>query len=752
MERRDFLKYIGAGGVGAGLGLVFGQATRPPGAKLIPYLIPPEDIVPGVGRWYASLCAQCGAGCGIMVKVMEGRAKKIEGNPLHPVSKGGLCARGQAGLQALYNPDRIKGPLKRGGSRGSGSFTEIGWDEGISILSRNLSETNAKGASAGLYLLTQRLSGSIKALMDAFIAAYGQPNRPNANWPNANWIEYGLLDHRNLAYANMVSLGVAETPHYDIANTKYLLSFGADFSSTWLSPVNYSHGYGMMRQGGGARGRLVSVEPRMSLTGANADEWVPARPGSEAALALSMAHVILEEGLYRGPDAPAWRALLRDFRPRDVSRAADVAEERIRRIAIEFARTRPSLAMAGDGVSSCENGASGVAAINVLNHVAGNMGVKGGVMPNPVGPFKAAHVDFKSSLGALASNAEAGRVSALILYDSNPVFTAPGAIKSGGSLDKIPFIASMSSFMDETTAMADLILPAHVALEDWGDDVPNPGAGLGVATVMQPVVGPVYNTKGLGDIFIALAESMGGRVAERMPKGPFAEYLRDRWKDVYAGDRRVSEGSISFDEFWGALLARGGWWGVDATVARGSSVSPRGVEPLLPKGMARFEGDEKAYPLYLVLYPQNGLRDGSGANLPWLQELPDPMTSVVWGTWVEINPRTAEDLGIREGDLVNIESPHGKISAPAYLYPGIRPDTIAVPIGQGHKAYGRYAAGRGANPLELIAYREDALTGASPLNATRVRAASAGVPGNLVKMEGSTRELGRGIVKTVTAG
>ncbi|MEK7772842.1 MAG: twin-arginine translocation signal domain-containing protein, partial [Deltaproteobacteria bacterium] len=129
MKRRNFLKYLGVGGAGFGLGYVFKQATKPPGAKLIPYVIPPDDVIPGVANWYASRCTQCGAGCGVVVKVLEGRAKKIEGNPLHPISRGKLCARGQAAVQALYNPDRIKGPLKRNGGNGSGSFTEISWEE-----------------------------------------------------------------------------------------------------------------------------------------------------------------------------------------------------------------------------------------------------------------------------------------------------------------------------------------------------------------------------------------------------------------------------------------------------------------------------------------------------------------------------------------------------------------------------------------------------------------------------------------------
>ena len=151
-------------------------------------------------------------------------------------------------------------------------------------------------------------------------------------------------------------------------------------------------------------------------------------------------------------------------------------------------------------------------------------------------------------------------------------------------------------------------------------------------------------------------------------------------------------------------------------------------------------------------YAHAGFLDGRGANLPWLQELPDQMTSVVWGSWVEINPQTARKLGIKEGDMVAVESPEGRIEVPAYLYPGIRPDTVAMPIGQGHKAYGRYAEKRGANPIEILPAVEDSATGAYALNSTRVKISrgSSSSREKMVKMEGSTDELGRGIVQTIS--
>ncbi|MBI5345099.1 MAG: molybdopterin-dependent oxidoreductase, partial [Deltaproteobacteria bacterium] len=522
MKRRDFLKFIGVGGAGAGLGFLFGKVTKPPGAKLIPYLVPPEDIIPGTATWYASLCSECGAGCGTLVKVMEGRAKKIEGNPKHPVNKGKLCARGHASLQALYNPDRIKGPQKRTGERGANNFTEITWEEGISILSKKLSEIGGGAGADKLYFLTEPLKGHLGALASVFMSTYG----------SSNYIPYELFQRRNLAYANEASMSLGAFPHYDIENTNYLLSFGADFSTSWLSPVAYSLGYGRMRQGRGERGRLVQVEPRMSLTGANADEWIAPRPGTEGILALSIAYAMVEKGYARAGDASSWRTALAKFRPKEVSAASDVDEERIYRIAKEFGTARPSLAIGGDNMDAYENGASSLYAVNILNHLAGSIGIKGGLIPNPEGVLKG-EKRYGKGIGTLLGAAAAGHAGALIVYNANPVFTAPKAAKAAEALRKIPFIASLSGFMDETTAMADLILPAHHPLEDWGDDFNEPSIGYQVATVRQPAVSPFVNTMPLGDIILAAGKGAGGRLKDKMPWDSFGDFLKDSWKGIY---------------------------------------------------------------------------------------------------------------------------------------------------------------------------------------------------------------------------
>jgi len=416
--------------------------------------------------------------------------------------------------------------------------------------------------------------------------------------------------------------------------------------------------------------------------------------------------------------------------------------------------------MGGDGLASYENGADSLMAVNVLNHLGGALGREGGLIPNPDELFFVGgrqSMDFGRGISDLAKEAAAMRVKALILHNTNPLFTTSPKLGLSEALKNIPFICAMTSFMDETSAMADLILPLNTSFEDWGDDFVNPGVGAPAATLMQPVVSPVYKSKGSGDIFIALAKSMGGKLAKDFDWTDYHEYLRAGWKDIYKNNKEVSRGSLTFERFWNKLLQKGGWWKTAKPGAvKAASLTPRKAKAALAAKEAGFSGDKVAYPLYLLLYPQAGHLDGRGANLPWLQELPDPISTVVWGSWVEINPLTAKKIGVKEGDQVTVQSPYGELKAFVYPYPGIRPDTVALPIGQGHKLYGRYAEGRGVNPIEIIPAVENSESGAMALNCTRVKIKRFDGLGRMVKIEASAKEHGtstahgRPIVQTIT--
>jgi len=714
MKRRTFLQLSGMTAASA---LLAGCQSQ--NEKLIPYLIPPDEgVTPGRANYYASSCNLCPAGCGILVRVSEGRAKKVEGNLDHPVNRGRLCARGQAILQELYHPDRLQQPLRRSGPRGSGEFTKISWTEGLNLLVGKLKELQRERATDRLSMLTPQLSGSLAALVSGFMSSFGSPHHLTCDLLSPDW----------LRKANRQSFGQTGLPFYDVAETRYLLSFGADFVENHLSPVQYGNAFGRMRQERDTvRGHFTYVGGRMSLTGASADRWMPARPGSEGALALGMARLILTETLY---DKGALAAnglrpdeLLGRINAYDLPRVAELtglAKETIAEVAREFATTRPSLAMAGETVAFHTNGPEAVRAIQLLNLLAGNLNHPGGVYPSvsPSGPENSF-----TELLALVNNMREGRIK-LALIKGDPVHTVPQATGFQEALDKVPFIVSFSTLIDDTALQADLILPDHAALESWGDVIPQAGSRHKVYGLMQPVVTPLHDTRQFADVLLAMASELGGAVAAANPRKSALELVKETIRKQVAPEK-----GNDLEALWVDLLRRGGHFNSDGTP--GNEYRWISTSPLPNPARPEFAGDVKQFPLHLQLFPSIAFSDGRGAPFPWLQQLPDPMSTVVWDSWIEINPATAASLGISHGDLVEVISPRGSLRLPAVIYPGIRPDLVAIPMGQGHKWGGRYAKGRGVNPLELL----ELVKGSEKQpawNATRVRVTRISKHGDLV--------------------
>ncbi|TDJ37782.1 MAG: twin-arginine translocation signal domain-containing protein [Gammaproteobacteria bacterium] len=740
IERRDFLKLVGAGSVGVGAGFYLRESIKHPMEHLIPHVVAPEDFSTGIDTWYNTVCSMCAAGCGISVRTREGRVKKIEGNPSHPVSQGRLCALGQAGPQVLYNPDRLTGPLMQTGERGSGAFAQITWDEGLSKVADRLDLLRAAERGNRVCLLSQGVRGHLAQLFERFVDQLG----------SERLLHYDF-DHPHTLYAaNQRFFGEQRLPYYDLKNTRYLLSFGADYLGSWISPVHHSLGFGHSRQGRpDVRGRFVQIEPRMSLSGAAADEWIAARPGTEGLLALAVAHHILSKGYYQGADRADWIAVLAGYTTTEVAAQTGVPAETIVRLADAFAQTQPSLAIGGGSAGNHSNGVDTLVAVNALNYLVGNLGKAGGLVfnPEPAGPTTHPHQASYRTMLEFVEDARRGNIEVLIVNGTNPVFTLPSAAGFAEALAEIPLIVSLSSFLDETTALADVILPSHTYLESWGDDFPEPGVGFPVGAVSQPVASPLYDTRATGDIILGLAQRLD--MNDVLPWSSMEDCIKDGWRQIHergGGDVRTE----SFESFWRAVLTAGVWG--EETHRESTFTLDKSVIAGIGVQAPEFSGASDDYPFILHPYLSTTLHDGRAANLPWLQELPDPMTSVVYGSWVEMNPVTAKGLGLTEGDLVDIESPHGRIRAPVYVYPAIMPDVIAMPIGQGHAEYGRYARNRGVNPIEILSPQMEPQTGSLASSATRVKITATGRRAELVKTGGNSRDLGRNIVQTTGAG
>jgi len=744
IQRRDFLKITAAGGAVAAL-----EGCGNPDHQLIRF-IPEEDLLPGIATWKPSICTLCPAGCGTLVRVMQGEAevirngqlgimkmglaKMIQGNPAHPISQGKLCPRGLGELQVTYHPDRIKSPLQRTGERGSNQFKEITWDEAIKQLVDRLSPRQASTVSSGWFgFLTPPLRGQRKTIVDAFSYAL-----------KGGHIEVAFFDPGVALRANFESFGQsAQLPTADLRHSNYVLSFGADFLGTWNSPVAQSIGYGEMRKGRpGQRGKFVQFESRVSQTGANADEWIACPPGAEGAIALGLAHVIVSEKLRPAPAGLDLSA----YAPEAIENQFGVKAASISRIAREAAANSPAVALIGDAGTAQSNGLFNARAVNILNVLLGSVGKPGGLNFSPALPLRG--TELLRSKAELARPEGPGSVptydviasgtkppQVLFLHDANLLFSSPASQGYRALIEKAGFIASFGSFTDETSAFADLILPDHSPLESWLDDAPESGSLLTVASLAPPAMAPLHNTRSMPDVLLEVAQQLGGGVAKALPWKTYDEALKAAFTQLY-NDKGKSSAKDA-DEFWSNAQSQGGWWSASespAPITPGRTSLPAKFEPAL------FDGDAAAFPFHFVPFASQMFYDGSLAHLPWMQEAPDPLSSVMWGTWVEINNRTAEKLGVKMGDTVEVASQHGSLQAPALVTPAIAPDVIAMPIGQGHTNFTRYATNRGANPISILAPMKVEGTESLAWAATRVKVTRVG-DGKLVMFGASMEEL-----------
>ncbi len=661
MERRDFLKVLGVAGAGATAAGCAGEPER-----LIPYLVQPEEIVPGVSTMYRTTCRECPAGCGMTVRTREGRAIKAEGSAASPISHGKLCARGQASLHGLYDPDRVPQALIREGS----SWSRVSWDRAEQSLAEAVLQ-----AGGNAVLLSRAEPGSMDRMLDEWSDAAG-----------VRRVRYEAFAHEAIREAHRRLYGRAALPVHDFTRAEVVVSFGADFMETWISPVDYSHDWveGHAYRNG-RRGEFIAVTPHQSLTDLNADRWIAPRPGTEHLVALAMARLVSEEtgggsaaGLVAGVDAAAF------------ANAAGVDLDELRLAAHAFA-SRPSLAV-GPGVATSSAAATTLAtAVAALNEMAGNVGTT--VRLGEEDDDRASYADMLELVEEMA----AGRVPALLVHGPNPLYELPDQERVEAALARVPFVASFSPWLDETSERAHLLLPDHHFLEAWGDYEPRPG----VHALVQPVMTPVFDTKQTGDVLLSVARRMNASLATGATT--FYDYLREEWR----GLQGRAGGGGTFDEWWIGALQQGVVVTTEYQAPQSLALGGGGAGAIT-LDVPSLAGDGE---FALVVYPSYRFYDGRLANRPWLQELPDPVTKHTWGSVVEMNPRTAEEYGLDNGHIVEVTTPAGTLELPVWRHPGIRQDTIAIQLGQGHEAMGRYAKGRGANAIKLLAPLVDEQSG-----------------------------------------
>jgi molybdopterin-containing oxidoreductase family iron-sulfur binding subunit len=718
------------GGVGAAA-----TACGPPhfADKLLPRLVQEQEIIPGVSDTYATVLSDAGPEpLAIHASVRDGRVLKLEGNPDFPTNRGRLSAIAQSALQDLYDPDRVPNPRRRttGGTGAEGTEGEAGeaaaaqfqdatWDEAIAALSAALQQGGAT------ILLTGAVTGTASDFYGQWATAMGGEH-----------VAFETFDYSALRGAHLAVFGRDVIPHYDLAAADRIVSFGADFLGTWLAPVELSAGFSAARDiEAGRHAKFTFVGPRLSLTGTNADDWIEARAGTEGAVALAVASVVAQQ---RGMAPPSGVA---QFTPESVAEATGVDAERIRSLGEELAAASAPIAMPPGVEAQGPDAFEAHAAVATLNQL---LGAEGRALHLDGGPNRGATASFADVM-TLIRRMRGGQVRTLIVAGTNPVFGLPAAAAFREALANVPNVFALSSHMDETAAAAGWVLPTHHALESWGDAEPR----TGVFALGQPLMNPIFDTRQREDILLQVATITGA--GDAFGAADYATYLRNAWGarvgdeagwldalrggGVYDAAGADEADGTSAAEVAAALYAASAR---QAAAARVATSAP-------PTGTPSFSQPSPRSGTQLVMYPTVQFYDGRGANRSWMQELPDPITRAVWNSWVEMHPDMAESLGVEHGDVVEIRSEAGAVQAPVFVYRGIRSDTVAIPMGQGHTAYGRNAAGVGVNPLDLLSATADPNSGALAFAGTTVQVTSTGEHARLIHTQGSDTDLDREI-------
>jgi anaerobic selenocysteine-containing dehydrogenase len=618
-------------------------------------------------------------------------------------------------------------------------------------------------------MITEPLRGHMALLVDRFSTAIG-----------AEHLGFEAIDNNTYRAAVNNVFGQDSMPDFDLDNAAFILSFGADFLSTWVSPTRYLRGYGEFRQGDNRdRGMFYQIDSRFSMTAAAADKWLPVRPGWEGHLAMSLAQVIIEENLaapgvnvdsLTGGDAQA----LNNFRPETIAPMAGLTAEMtggdpvkfLKNLARSFAASRPSIAIGGGSAGASSNGLFNLEAIYALNFLVGSVGEEGGVKFNPGSPWD--DVPSTSKVGGLEDWARiteqirSGETKLLLLHGTDPIHGLPDSLQLRDAIIQADdlMVISFSPFLDDTSALADLILPDRVSLEDWGDDITEPGPGYQMIGFQQPVVNPLGDLDPLSfpDVLLTVAQELGKE--SQLPWANFKNMLREGSDALFELNRGSIEAS-SAEEFWNNLLKRGGWWDEQST-------GPKSVQA--PAGLLKTIAGKASSPdfsgigmdadsFYLVPFSHNTLLDGYNGHLPWLQAAPDPLSTVTWQTWVELNDKTAEQLDVKEGDILRIESSKDSIRAVVYPTPAAPPDVISVPFGQGRQYGSDYATDRPAkessNVMDILETTRVKDTGSLAWAGTRVRVSKTGESVSISKLEGDVRAVEIGltpaedIIKTI---
>jgi len=757
---------------------------------------------PLLTNYVSSTCGACPGGCGIRVRRVDDIPVAIEGNPVHPINRGGLCPVGVAAMALLVHPDRIRQPLMRSGPRGSGQFKPVSWETAEQMLADKLSELKQGGTPEQLLLLDHQGKGPGAELLKEFMDGFGSPNLYSMSDPSAQ-------------ICTTVWGGPATEISYDLENARLALCFGYPVFEGGDNPVYFAGLRQRWLNTEEQKGRFIVIDPRLSASAAKAERWVPIRSGTHGLLALGLAYLIIKEQLYdarfvkescagfedetdrQGHVTEGFKSLvLKNYYPGFVSEKTGVPLDQIISLARMFASTSGAIALPGAGVTATVDGVYQAWAVMALNALAGRLGTRGGVGPAGKYPFRKATLKgsiapplvsgsteqfpYLGGRGAIESLPErilAGtpyRIKAAILNNVNPVYDSPQANRFRQALQNIPFTVAVTCLQDETSLLADLVLPDCTFLEKNDLVIPESHYSHPVVGITQPAIAPLYDSRQSEDIFLALAKRLLPDSWQQW--ADYRSYVMARGRDLFqsnAGALFSDQFTVSFesllaergwrrkeyqnfDEFWEQLKITGGWWdpirrqdeetgrvpGVSSrfhfrseALAVRFDQSPDGLKRLLEgagldaNGSGQMLGSHKRSDerpetsdnLSLHLIELTTLR-GDGARIEKLADMVGYYDNVKWQCWVELNPETAAELNLSPDQRVWVESPYGKKRLPLLLNRGLAPGIAAVPAGLGRAGTFAY----GENIYDILAPIRECFTGMPAVAETKVRVYAAG--------------------------
>ncbi len=646
VSRRTFLELLGYSSLALAL-----NGCRPPQQKIVPYLEQPVEFTPGMASWFASVCGGCSRACGTLVKVRDGRPIKLEGNPDHPLSQGGLCAVAQGMVFGLYDPDRLRQPFI---DSQPASWAQI--DQQVTEKLETIKKTGGK-----VRIVTGPINGpTTRDTIQKFLAQFS----------DGKHITYQAVSNDAIRQAHLRSHGVAAIPQYRIATARVLVSFGADFLGTWIAPVEFTRGYAQARDLQNDQREMlrhIQFESCMSLTGSNADRRIKVSPAEGISSLIYLARLVA--GVANS--AP----LAGPFTQFD----EDLLDERMRSIVEETAGEL----LQNKGNSLVLSGANDIDSQYLVNHINHSLDSYG----KTIDLNSAAATDQSGDVEMveLVQQMNAGEIAALIISGVNPAYDYFDNQSFANGLKKVPVKISLNSSLDETSSLTEFVCPQPHFLEAWDDAQPV----RGTFSINQPTIAPLFQTRPFQETLLRWSGDSRS----------FHEVLRQSWREKLFSQQQEY---TSFDDFWDHALQKGVFTSPASSVSA-ADFNSAGLDDAIAHLIAVARTPTRPS---LVLYENVSLRDGRFANNPWLQELPDPITKITWDNYASISPNYAANAGLEEGRVVRISKGSVTVELPVHIQPGQHDDVIAVALGYGRTKGGQAGSNVGANAFPFVTFNQ----------------------------------------------